>query len=78
MNKKEQTEWIYDKIFTEKKPGDIRKEYIEYRWQNGRLHRITVVRNYYGKNDYQDSVESVVIPNQGKMGDENGTTKKRD
>ena len=65
VKKEQQTDWEWDKIFTEKQPGDIRKEYVTYRWVGAKLHRITVTRIYYGSTDYQDSVESVVIPNQG-------------
>lgn len=65
MKKEQQSDWEYDDIFTDKQSGDIRKEYITYRRVGDNIHRITVTRVYYGKDDYQDSVENVVIPNQG-------------
>ena len=65
VKKEQQSDWEYDDIFTDKQPGDILKEYITYRRVGNNIHRITVTRRYYGKDDYQDSVESVVLPNQG-------------
>ena len=62
-----QKDWEYDNIFTPKQPGDIRKEYITYRRRAGasigsyNVERITVVRTYFGEDDYQDSVETVII-----------------
>ena len=59
-------EWEYDSIFGDKQSGDIRKEHtIYHRMDNGSIKRTTIVRIYYGNEDYQDSVESVIIPNQG-------------
>ena len=56
-----QKDWEYDNIFTEQQPGDTQKEYITYRRVGDRMHRIRVVRKYFGSGDYQDSVESVVL-----------------
>ena len=62
MKKEQQSDWEWDNVFTDKQPGDIIKEYITYRWVGDNLHRIKVTRTYYGKDDYQDSVETAVIP----------------
>ena len=55
-----QTDWEYDKIFGDRQPGDVRKEYITYRREGDKIKKITVIRIYYN-DDYQDSVESVII-----------------
>ena len=61
--KKEQGDWEYDSIFGDKQPGDTRKEHIIYRtMDNGNIKRIRITRLYYGNNDYQDSVETAIIP----------------
>jgi hypothetical protein len=65
--KKEQGDWEYDSIFGDRQPGDIRKEHTIYRRVAGEsigsynVKRITITRIYYGDEDYQDSVESVII-----------------
>ena len=59
-------EWEFDVIFGDRKPNDVRKEHVVYsRTATGNIDRTTIIRVYYGNNDYQDSVESVIIPNQG-------------
>jgi hypothetical protein len=55
-----QTDWEYDKIFGDRQSGDVRKEYITYRRVGDKIKKITVIRIYYN-DDYQDSVESVII-----------------
>lgn len=53
--------WEFDKYF-EKKENVERQEHVLYkRLPNGRIKRTTIVRKYYGKDDYQDSVETVIL-----------------
>lgn len=56
-----QSDWEYDKVFGDRQPNDIRKEYITYRRKGDKIERVKVVRIYYKNDDYQDSVESVII-----------------
>lgn len=58
---KGQSDWEFDKLFGERQPGDIRKEHIIYRRKGDKIERIKVTRIYYKEDDYQDSVENVII-----------------
>lgn len=60
-------QWEYDRIFDDRKPGDIRKEYITYRrTDTGNIERTRVTRIYYANSDYQDSVETIILVDNGE------------
>lgn len=68
MKKGQQSDWEYDDIFGERQPGDILKEHIIYRKRVGEsigsynIERTTITRRYFGKDDYQDSTSTEIIP----------------
>lgn len=54
-------EWEFDKYFC-KQDNVERQEHVIYKKRpDGRVERTTIVRRYYAKDDYQDSVETVII-----------------
>tara|TARA_R110000796_G_scaffold163631_1_gene280583 strand:+ start:332 stop:547 length:216 start_codon:yes stop_codon:yes gene_type:complete len=65
--KKGTSDWEFDAIFGDKQPGDIRKEHIIYRRRSGittgsvNVERITITREYFSDDDYQDSTSSLII-----------------
>jgi hypothetical protein len=50
----------YDKIFDQPHPGLIRQELVTYTELDGRVHRTTVTRAFFG-DDYNDSTTSCPI-----------------
>jgi hypothetical protein len=50
----------YDKIFDQPHPGLIRQELVTYTELDGRVHRTTVTRSFFG-DDYTDSTTSCPI-----------------
>ena len=53
--------WFYDRIFSQPVPGLKKQILITYYEEDGRVHKQTITRNYYGKNDYQDIVDDEVL-----------------
>lgn len=54
--------WPYDEIFSQPKPGMIQQELVTYsKRADGAIIRETIVRRFYGKNDYQDSVSTEIL-----------------
>lgn len=53
--------WFYDRILSQPTPGLKRQELITYYTENGKLHKETITRRYYGDDDYQDSVSTEVM-----------------
>lgn len=53
--------WVWDKYF-ERIEGVYRQEHVIYkRKPKGGVERTKITRLYFGDNDYQDSVETVII-----------------
>jgi len=57
----EGAEWFYDRIFSQPTEGLKKQVLITYYEEGGNFHVETVTRNYYGVNDYQDSVSHEVF-----------------
>ena len=55
------TEWKYDKIFDQPAPGLKVQKLVTYKIEKGKMIKETVTRRFYGKNDYQDSIQTEVI-----------------
>ena len=54
--------WPYDKVFRQPEPGMIQQELVTYRKRSdGAIIRETIVRRFFGKNDYQDSTSTEVL-----------------
>ena len=53
--------WFYDRIFSQPTEGLKKQVLITYYEAGGNFHVETVTRNYYGVNDYQDSVSHEVF-----------------
>ena len=54
-------EWPYDKIFRQNDGVVKMQMLITYEVRDERLIKETVTRRFYGKDDYQDSVEHEVL-----------------
>ena len=55
------TEWKYDKIFEQPRKGMHMQQLITYKIEKGKMVKETVTRRFYGKMDYQDSIQTEVI-----------------
>ena len=53
--------WPYDKIFQQPKPGLVLEQHIEYKQVGRRLHKTTITRRFYGDDDYIDSTATEVF-----------------
>ena len=55
-------DWPYDQIFSQPEPGMIQQELTTYRKRSdGAIIRETLVRRFYGADDYQDSTSTEVL-----------------
>ena len=62
QSKKPESEWEYDAYFDQPEPGLVQQERITYkRREDGKIERETIVRRFYGNNDYQDSTTTEII-----------------
>lgn len=62
QSKKPESEWEYDAYFDQPKEGMIKQERVTYkRRADGRVERETIVRRFYGDNDYQDSTTTEIL-----------------
>jgi hypothetical protein len=62
QSKKPESEWEYDAYFDQPTPGLIQQERVTYkRRDDGKIERETIVRRFYGNNDYQDSTTTEII-----------------
>ena len=56
------SDWSYDNIFSQPKPGLHKQEHITYKHdERGALIKEKITRNYYGEQDYQDSIVTEII-----------------
>ena len=62
QSKKPESEWEYDAYFSQPEPGLVLQERVTYkRREDGKIERETIVRRFYGDNDYQDSTTTVIL-----------------
>ena len=56
------SEWEYDAYMDQPQPGLMLQERVTYRRRkDGKIERETIVRRFYGNNDYQDSTTTEII-----------------
>lgn len=53
--------WSHDLVFDQPDDTILRQEFVTYRKIDSKIVRETVIRIFYGLDDYQDSTETVVI-----------------
>ena len=68
--RKTDSNWDYDFIFEQPRPGIKMQKLITYEIKENKLYQTTVRRTFFGKSDYQDSTETVIIANFGDFQDE--------
>lgn len=61
MNTPKQDIWPYDKIFDQPREGLYMQVHTTYERRKYGVARVTITRTFYGKDDYQDTVETVMI-----------------
>lgn len=62
QSKKPESEWEYDEYMDQPEPGLVLQERVTYkRREDGKIERETIVRRFYGDNDYQDSSSTTII-----------------
>ena len=56
------SEWEYDAYMDQPQPGLVLQERVTYkRREDGKIERETIVRRFYGNNDYQDSTTTEIL-----------------
>ena len=56
------SEWEYDAYMDQPQPGLVLQERVTYRRRkDGKIERETIVRRFYGNNDYQDSTTTEIL-----------------
>ena len=55
------TNWPYDKIFEQPRKGLKQQVLITYELKDCKMIKTTVIRRFYGEDDYQDSTSHEVI-----------------
>ena len=60
-NIQDDAEWFYDRLFSQPIEGLRQQTITTYYEAGGNFHKETITRNYYGINDYQDTVKSEVF-----------------
>lgn len=55
------SEWPYDKIFQQPKPGLLQEEHVEYVVVDNKIKKTTITRKFHGKDDYHDSVKTEIL-----------------
>lgn len=68
--RKTDSNWDYDYIFEQPRPGLKLQKLITYEIKDNRLIETTVRRTFYGNGDYQDSTETTVVATYRDFGDE--------
>ena len=56
------SEWEYDAYMDQPQPGLVLQERVTYkRRADGKIERETIIRRFYGNNDYQDSTTTEIL-----------------
>ena len=56
-----QSDWEYDAVFQQPRKGLKQQILTTYEIRNNKMIKTVVTRNFYGKDDYQDSTRTEVI-----------------
>ena len=60
--KQKNSEWEYDAYMDQPAEGLVLQERVTYRRRkDGKIERETIVRRFYGNNDYQDSTTTEIL-----------------